>query len=222
MVGFGGYVSVPGYLAAWRRGPAMVIHEVNVPPGVANRLGHEVHQERRGGLPAPADAGRGAARRPGGRGAAAPRHRRAGPGRPCATPPGRTSGSAPTCRCCSWPAARRAPARSTWPSPGRPRSWPAAGVQVLHVIGARNEPVSIPTDLPVPYVTRAVPVRDGAGLRRRRPDAGPGRRDDLRRGGRDRPARHLRAATRTATRSRSATRCPWWRPAAGCSSTTPS
>src|SRR5690606_36218935 len=28
-----------------------------------------------------------------------------------------------------------------------------AGVQVLHVIGARNEPVEIPSDLPVPYVT---------------------------------------------------------------------
>jgi UDP-N-acetylglucosamine--N-acetylmuramyl-(pentapeptide) pyrophosphoryl-undecaprenol N-acetylglucosamine transferase len=28
-----------------------------------------------------------------------------------------------------------------------------AGVQVLHVIGARNEPVSVPADLPLPYVT---------------------------------------------------------------------
>jgi UDP-N-acetylglucosamine--N-acetylmuramyl-(pentapeptide) pyrophosphoryl-undecaprenol N-acetylglucosamine transferase len=28
-----------------------------------------------------------------------------------------------------------------------------AGVQVLHVIGARNEPVPVPSDLPVPYVT---------------------------------------------------------------------
>ena len=27
------------------------------------------------------------------------------------------------------------------------------GVQVLHVMGARNEPVPVPTDLPVPYVT---------------------------------------------------------------------
>jgi UDP-N-acetylglucosamine--N-acetylmuramyl-(pentapeptide) pyrophosphoryl-undecaprenol N-acetylglucosamine transferase len=29
----------------------------------------------------------------------------------------------------------------------------AAGVQVLHLIGARNEDVPIPPDLPVPYVT---------------------------------------------------------------------
>src|SRR3954447_15698834 len=34
VVGFGGYVSVPPYLAAWRRHVPIVIHEVNVPPGV--------------------------------------------------------------------------------------------------------------------------------------------------------------------------------------------
>jgi UDP-N-acetylglucosamine--N-acetylmuramyl-(pentapeptide) pyrophosphoryl-undecaprenol N-acetylglucosamine transferase len=39
VVGFGGYVSVPAYLAAWRRELPLVIHEVNVPPGVANRMG---------------------------------------------------------------------------------------------------------------------------------------------------------------------------------------
>lgn len=39
VVGFGGYVSVPGYLAAWRREVPIVVHEVNVPPGVANRMG---------------------------------------------------------------------------------------------------------------------------------------------------------------------------------------
>src|SRR5205823_5071476 len=39
VVGFGGYVAVPAYLAAWRRHTPIVIHEVNVPPGVANRMG---------------------------------------------------------------------------------------------------------------------------------------------------------------------------------------
>ncbi|MBA3489993.1 MAG: glycosyltransferase, partial [Longispora sp.] len=39
VVGFGGYVAVPAYLAAWRRKTPIVVHEVNVPPGVANRLG---------------------------------------------------------------------------------------------------------------------------------------------------------------------------------------
>ena len=39
VVGFGGYVAVPAYLAAWRRHTPLVIHEVNVPVGVANKLG---------------------------------------------------------------------------------------------------------------------------------------------------------------------------------------
>lgn len=39
IVGFGGYVSSPAYLAARRRGIPIVIHEQNARPGVANRLG---------------------------------------------------------------------------------------------------------------------------------------------------------------------------------------
>lgn len=39
VVGFGGYVSVPAYLAARRRGVALVVHEGNALPGIANRLG---------------------------------------------------------------------------------------------------------------------------------------------------------------------------------------
>lgn len=39
VVGFGGYVSVPAYLAARRRGVPVVVHEANRRPGVANRLG---------------------------------------------------------------------------------------------------------------------------------------------------------------------------------------
>ncbi|MGF7237488.1 MAG: undecaprenyldiphospho-muramoylpentapeptide beta-N-acetylglucosaminyltransferase [Frankia sp.] len=39
VVGFGGYVSVPAYLAARRRGVPVVVHEANPVPGVANRLG---------------------------------------------------------------------------------------------------------------------------------------------------------------------------------------
>ena len=38
VVGFGGYVSLPAYLAARRRLPA-VIHEANAKPGLANRVG---------------------------------------------------------------------------------------------------------------------------------------------------------------------------------------
>ncbi|HEX4189760.1 MAG TPA: undecaprenyldiphospho-muramoylpentapeptide beta-N-acetylglucosaminyltransferase [Marmoricola sp.] len=39
VVGFGGYVSVPAYLAARRRSLPLVVHEGNAKPGVANRLG---------------------------------------------------------------------------------------------------------------------------------------------------------------------------------------
>lgn len=39
LVGFGGYVSAPAYLAARRLGIPLVIHEANARPGLANRLG---------------------------------------------------------------------------------------------------------------------------------------------------------------------------------------
>ena len=39
VVGFGGYVSTPAYLAARRRGMPVVMHEQNARPGLANRLG---------------------------------------------------------------------------------------------------------------------------------------------------------------------------------------
>ncbi len=39
VVGFGGYVSTPAYLAARSRGVPVVVHEQNARPGLANRLG---------------------------------------------------------------------------------------------------------------------------------------------------------------------------------------
>ncbi|MGA9749269.1 MAG: UDP-N-acetylglucosamine--N-acetylmuramyl-(pentapeptide) pyrophosphoryl-undecaprenol N-acetylglucosamine transferase, partial [Nocardioides sp.] len=39
VVGFGGYVCVPAYLAARRRGLPLVVHEGNALPGIANKLG---------------------------------------------------------------------------------------------------------------------------------------------------------------------------------------
>lgn len=39
VVGFGGYVSTPAYLAARRTGVPIVIHEANAKPGLANKLG---------------------------------------------------------------------------------------------------------------------------------------------------------------------------------------
>jgi UDP-N-acetylglucosamine--N-acetylmuramyl-(pentapeptide) pyrophosphoryl-undecaprenol N-acetylglucosamine transferase len=39
LVGFGGYVATPGYLAARRRKIPIIVHEANPRPGLANRLG---------------------------------------------------------------------------------------------------------------------------------------------------------------------------------------
>ena len=39
LVGFGGYVATPAYLAARRRHVPIVVHEANVRPGLANRIG---------------------------------------------------------------------------------------------------------------------------------------------------------------------------------------
>ena len=39
VVGFGGYVATPGYLAARRRKIPIVVHEANAMPGLANRIG---------------------------------------------------------------------------------------------------------------------------------------------------------------------------------------
>lgn len=124
VVGFGGYVSVPGYLAAWRRELPIVIHEVNVPPGVANRLGMKFTKNVAVGFPhqpAQAESLRDA------RVVGVPLRRGiAGLDRVAMRNAARAHfGLRPTCRCSSSPAARRAPARSTWRSPARPRNWPA-------------------------------------------------------------------------------------------------
>jgi UDP-N-acetylglucosamine--N-acetylmuramyl-(pentapeptide) pyrophosphoryl-undecaprenol N-acetylglucosamine transferase len=39
VVGFGGYVAIPAYLAARRAGVPIVVHEANARPGLANRIG---------------------------------------------------------------------------------------------------------------------------------------------------------------------------------------
>ena len=152
VVGFGGYVAVPAYLAAWRRKTPIVMHEVNVPMGVANRLGmrftkyvaagfpHQPAQEPRlrdarvVGVPlrrSIATLDRAAAR------AEARRHFGLDPDRPTLFVFGASQG-----------------ARSiNLAVAGAAKAITAAGVQVLHIIGARNEDVPIPADLPAPYVT---------------------------------------------------------------------
>lgn len=152
VVGFGGYVSVPAYLAAWKREMPIVIHEVNVPPGVANRLGMKFTKHVAVGFPhqpAQAEALRNARvvgvplrRSITGLDRAALRaqaraHFGLDPDRPTLFVSGGSQG------------ARSINLAVT----GAAKELGRAGVQVLHVIGARNEAVSVPSDLPAPYVT---------------------------------------------------------------------
>lgn len=151
VVGFGGYVSVPAYIAGWRRKTPIVIHEVNVPPGVANKMGmrftknvavgfpYQVEQveslrdARVTGVPLrPAIAHLDRAARQ----QEARRYFGLDPHRPTLFVFGASQG-----------------ARSiNLAMAGAAKALTAAGVQVLHIMGARNEPVDIPYDLPVPYV----------------------------------------------------------------------
>lgn len=151
VVGFGGYVSVPAYLAAWRRELPLVIHEMNVPPGVANRLAmlftrhvavgfeHQLRQRslRRAqvvGVPlrrSIATLDRAATRPP------ARAHFGLRPDAPVLFVFGASQGA----RTINLAMAAAA------------KTLTGAGIQVLHVTGARNEDVAIPARLPMPYVT---------------------------------------------------------------------
>ncbi|MGN9839451.1 undecaprenyldiphospho-muramoylpentapeptide beta-N-acetylglucosaminyltransferase [Nonomuraea sp. H19] len=51
LVGFGGYVATPAYLAAKRRGVPIVVHEANPRPGLANRLGARLTEHVFTGFP---------------------------------------------------------------------------------------------------------------------------------------------------------------------------
>ncbi|MEV1289641.1 undecaprenyldiphospho-muramoylpentapeptide beta-N-acetylglucosaminyltransferase [Micromonospora sp. NPDC049679] len=152
VVGFGGYVSVPAYLAAWRREMPIVIHEVNVPPGVANRLGMKFTKHVAVGFPhQPVQAESLREARVVGvplrqsiahlDRAALREQARARFGLHPDLPTVFVSGGSQGARSINLAVA------------GAAKELARAGVQVLHVIGARNEPVSVPTDLPAPYVT---------------------------------------------------------------------
>jgi UDP-N-acetylglucosamine--N-acetylmuramyl-(pentapeptide) pyrophosphoryl-undecaprenol N-acetylglucosamine transferase len=52
LVGFGGYVATPGYLAARRRHVPIVVHEANPRPGLANKLGARMTEHVYTGHPA--------------------------------------------------------------------------------------------------------------------------------------------------------------------------
>src|SRR3984885_1635812 len=124
LVGFGGYVATPGYLAARRRGVPIVVHEANCKPGLANRIGARLTQQVFTGQPGVKLAharyiGIPIRREISGLDRLALGDPGPAPLRPRPAPP---PGPAPPCRCCWSPAGRRAPGRSTgrsWTRPGR-------------------------------------------------------------------------------------------------------
>lgn len=153
VVGFGGYVAAPAYTAAWRRRTPLVIHELNDPPGLANRLGLRLPHHLAVGFPhlpetVPAlrngtvtgvplrtaitgldrDASRVEAREKFG----------LDPDRPTLFVFGASQGAASINRAVA----------------GAARTITDAGCQILHVVGARQEAeVTVPGDLAAPYVT---------------------------------------------------------------------
>ncbi len=151
VVGFGGYVSVPAYLAAWRRELPLVIHEVNVPPGVANRMGMKLTKHVAAGFPhqpRQAEALRDA------RVVGVPlRQSISGLNRAAVRAQARAHFGLRQDLPVLFVFGASQGARSiNMAVSGAAKAITSAGVQVLHVIGARNEDVEIAPDLPVPYV----------------------------------------------------------------------
>ena len=145
VVGFGGYVAVPAYLAARRRGIPIVVHEANAKPGLANRgasrmTTHVFTATARGQLPhgtvigIPLRPAISQLDRPALRAEA-----RAGFGLDPDAPALLVFGGSQGARSINWAAS------------GAAEGLRSAGVQVLHVIGPGNA-VDVPDGKP-PYVT---------------------------------------------------------------------
>ena len=145
LVGFGGYVATPGYLAARRRKVPIVVHEANALPGLANRIGARLsahvytgqpgtrmrHSRYIGipirrqisGLDRPAEADKARA------------HFGLQPDLPVLLVTGGSQGAASLNRAAL----------------GAAGALRAAGVQVLHVVGPKAGEADVPSG-PVPYV----------------------------------------------------------------------
>src|SRR5215475_6922515 len=152
VVGFGGYVSVPAYLAAWRRKTPTVIHEVNVPAGVANRMGMRFTNNVAVGFPYQVEQVESLrnARVTGVplRTSISTLHRQARQQEARAH-----FGLHPHLPTLFVFGASQGARTINLAMAGAAKAITSAGIQVLHVIGARNEWIDIPNDLPSPYVT---------------------------------------------------------------------
>jgi UDP-N-acetylglucosamine--N-acetylmuramyl-(pentapeptide) pyrophosphoryl-undecaprenol N-acetylglucosamine transferase len=151
VVGFGGYVSVPAYLAAWRRELPSIIHEVNVPPGVANRLAMKLTPHVAVGFPHQVQQAKSLRDA---RVVGVPLRRGiAGLDRAARRDEARARfGLRPDAPVLFVFGASQGARSINLAMAGAAKAVSSAGIQVLHIIGARNEDVEIPSDLPMPYV----------------------------------------------------------------------
>ena len=208
VVGFGGYVSMPAYLAARRRKVPIVLHEQNAVPGLANKAGARHRPPGRGQLPGhPAAEGRvrRAAAARDDRAARPRRDARRGP--PVLRPRPRPADPARDRRL-----AGRAP-----PQPGGVRGVRGAGRRG-RAGAARGRPAGGGEPRAERRAVRRRVVRrpDGPRVRRGRPGALARRRQQRHRGRRGRTARHLRAAADRQRRAGAGTPVPWSTPGERC------
>ncbi|HEX6329640.1 MAG TPA: undecaprenyldiphospho-muramoylpentapeptide beta-N-acetylglucosaminyltransferase [Jiangellaceae bacterium] len=156
LVGFGGYVALPAYLAAKRAGVPIVVHEANARPGLANRVGARLTSHVAVATPTTPLRGAEYTGMPLRRTiatldrAALRNQARAffglDPNRPTVLVFGGSQGAQ----------------RINEALSGAAPQIVAAGVQVLHAVGGGNEGAVVPPEGPVPYVV--VPYLDRMDL----------------------------------------------------------
>jgi UDP-N-acetylglucosamine--N-acetylmuramyl-(pentapeptide) pyrophosphoryl-undecaprenol N-acetylglucosamine transferase len=145
VVGFGGYVATPAYLAAWRARLPIVVHEANARPGLANRIGSLLTRNVYTGQPR--------IRLPHGRYIGIPIRRQiAGLDRLALADKARAHfGLHPDLPVLLVTGGSQGAASVNAAVLAAAETLRAAGVQVLHVVGPRNAGTEMPPG-PVPYV----------------------------------------------------------------------
>lgn len=148
VVGFGGYAAVPPYLAARRTRTPLVIHEANARPGVANRLGARFTPHVYSSFPAAM---------PGSQPMALPlRHAISTLDRAVVRDEARAAfGLSPEAPVLLVFGGSQGALRLNQVVEGALPSLRAAGVEVLHAVGPRNDvPLAAPGYVPLAYLDR--------------------------------------------------------------------